>query len=408
MRNLFHTAAAFFLCAACILPLCACRAEGDSFVEFSLSEAFYVDGSAISAAEHRALEKDIAALLAEIEEQISPERSGSDVARINAAAAGEPIVVGEHTAALLTLGLSLAEGTGGAFSPALYALSDLWGFSPRYEGRYGVSRPSPSEEAVAAALADSEYASLSWDGETLVKARGGTQVDFGGIAKGYMTDAAVRLIGERYAGKTVQGTLTVMSDSVLLGEKSGSALGYTAGIENPRAAVTEGAGASQALFAVGLSDVSVSTSADNYRFYVCDETIYKHILNPSAGAPSQNGVISVTVFVPNAVPNAGAAADALSTAGFCMPLTEALAFYAAQAEALGVGAVVIAADWRYYVVGEYTVVGRTEYDGMAGSEGYFSEEVFTRADPADARDAVEPADREREYIARMEEGQACA
>lgn len=408
MRNLFHTAAAFFLCAACILPLCACRAEGDSFVEFSLSEAFYVDGSAISAAEHRALEKDIAALLAEIEEQISPEREGSDVARINAAAAGEPIGVGEHTAALLTLGLSLAEGTGGAFSPALYALSDLWGFSPRYEGRYGVSRPSPSDEAVAAALADSEYASLSWDGETLVKARGGTKVDFGGIAKGYMTDAAVRLIGERYAGKSVQCTLTVMSDSVLLGEKSGSALGYTAGIENPRAAVTEGAGASQALFAAGLSDVSVSTSADNYRFYVYDGTIYKHILNPSAGAPSQNGVISVTVFVPNAVPNAGAAADALSTAGFCMPLTEALAFYAAQAEALGVGAVVIAADWRYYVVGEYTVVGRTEYDGMAGSEGYFSEEVFTRADPADARDAVEPADREREYIARMEEGQACA
>ena len=59
MRNLFHTAAAFFLCAACILPLCACRAEGDSFVDFSLSEAFYVDGSAISAAEHRALENPL-------------------------------------------------------------------------------------------------------------------------------------------------------------------------------------------------------------------------------------------------------------------------------------------------------------------------------------------------------------
>ena len=402
MRTVCRALAGIFLSIAFILPLCACGAKGDSFVEFSLSEAFYVDGSAISAAEHRSLEREIASLLASIEEQISPEREGSDVYRINAAGAGEPIEVGEHTAALLTLGLSLAEGTGGAFSPALYALTDLWGFSPRFEGSYGVSRPSPSDEAVAAALADSDYASLSWDGETLVKARGGTQVDFGGIAKGYMTDAAVRLIGERYAGKSVQCTLTVMSDSVLLGEKSGSALGYTASIENPRAAVTEGAGASQALFAVGLSDVSVSTSADNYRFYVCDETIYKHILNPSAGAPSQNGVISVTVFVPNAVPNAGAAADALSTAGFCMPLTETLAFYEEQAQMHGIGAVVIAADHRYYVIGDYTVVGRTEYDGMVGSEGYFSEEIFTRASVGDAADAVEPADREKEYIARME------
>ena len=369
-------------------------------MQFSLSEQIYTEEGALSSFERRALERDIAALFEEIEAQISPDRADSDVSRINAAAAGEAVTVGKHTAALLSLALSLAQATGGAFSPALYALTDLWGFSPRFEGSYGVPRPAPAAERIASALAASQYTSLTLQGNTVVKSDAHTQIDLGGIAKGYMTDAAVRLIEQR-CGSGVRGTLSVMSDSVLLGSKS-DALGYTASIDNPRAAVTMGAGASQALFAVGLSDVSVSTSADNYRFYVYDGTLYKHIMDPFTGAPSQNGVISVTVFVPNAVPNAGATADALSTAGFCMPLTDALSFYGRLAEDAGIGAVVITADHRYYAIGGYTVLGRTEYDGMVGQEGYFSEEVFVRAEVENAADEVLPAAAEQEYIALMQ------
>ena len=89
-----------------------------------------------------------------------------------------------------------------------------------------------------------------------------------------------------------------------------------------------------------------------------------------------------------------------------MTLTDALAFYERLAEEQGVAAVVIMRDFRYYVIGNCSVYGRTEFDGMIGSEGYFSEEVFARAAVADASDDVPPDARETEYIAAMADRQA--
>ena len=169
--------------------------------------------------------------------------------------------------------------------------------------------------------------------------------------------------------------MTVMSNSVLFGQKhdasvEGGVRGYTMEVENPRSLIK---GTSCAAVAVGLSDVAVSTSADNYRFYVNDGKIYSHILDPNTGKPSENGVISVTVLVPlngesgAARAYAGAVADALSTAGFCMPLKAALEFY----ESIGVGAVVITSEFEYYVVGDYEVLDPGDF-----SEG--AENVFAR------------------------------
>ena len=211
-----------------------------------------------------------------------------------------------------------------------------------------------------------------------------------------MSDAAANLIREKYAGKRVDGILTVMSNSVLFGQKydesaEGGVRGYTMQIDNPRALTT---GTSRAAVAAGLSDVAVSTSADTYRFYVWQDKIYKHIIDPQTGKPSDNGVISITALVPlgaEGAAYAGALADALSTAGFCMPLNEALAFYGEMAQKYGVGALVITADFNYYVVGNYDILDPSDFS--AGSK-----DVFARADAEDAPETVEPCEEELEYI----------
>ena len=402
-------ALALALASAGLFALCACgQAADDYFIEFSLSDAVYVDGTPLSSRERDALEGEIASLLRAVEDEVSADLEGSDVSRVNAAAAGESVAVGEYTQAMLRLAASLYGQTGGAFSPALYPLSDLWGFTPRFEGQYSVPREEPSAAALEEALALSSFESFSFAEGSVVKQTDGAGLDLGGIAKGYMCDVAAAYIREKYAGHEVSCTVTVMSGSVLLGQKQDdeTGLGYTASVDNPRSAVTSGAGAGQALFLAGLSDVAVSTSADNYRFYVYEGKIYPHIIDPSDGKPADNGVISVTVLVPLDVPYAAAAADAYSTAGFCMPLTDALAFYERLAEEQGVAAVVITRDFRYYVIGNCSVYGRTEFDGMIGSEGYFSEEVFARAAVVDASDDVPPDARETEYIAAMADRQA--
>lgn len=398
---LVSLAASFLVALICVaavfFPQNAGGGTSGYFVEFSLSDDFYVDGEPLSRGERSALLEEIGALLQEIEDEISVEKSGSDIARVNAAQAGAEISVGEHTYAMLELCKSLYSETKGAFSPALYNLSELWGFSPDHAGHYNDPRPEPGAEEIEAALATSDFENIELrENSVVVKTDGETGLDLGGIAKGYMSDTAANLIREKYAGKRIDGILTVMSNSVLFGQKydesaEGGVRGYTMQIDNPRALTT---GTSRAAVAAGLSDVAVSTSADTYRFYVWQDKIYKHIIDPQTGKPSDNGVISITALVPlgaEGAAYAGALADALSTAGFCMPLNEALAFYGEMAQKYGVGALVITADFNYYVVGNYDILDPSDFS--AGSK-----DVFARADVDDAPETVEPCEEELEYI----------
>lgn len=387
--------ALLLFCVLCLL--CGCSAPS-YFVEFSLSQNVYSQGGKLSKSEIARLQEDISALLHEIESQVSTETEGSDIDRINAAKAGEKVYVGEHTAAMLEICGQLYKQTEGAFSPALYNLSRLWGFTPEFEGMYTVPRAEPSSQEIAEALSVSSFDDVRIEGNVVVKEKDDVRLDLGGIAKGYMSDCVRALIAERYPD--FSGTFSVMSNSVLMGEKQEDAagLGYTATLENPRADVTGGVSANGALYFTGLSDVAVSTSADNYRFYVYDGTLYKHIIDPFTGKPSQNGVISITVLVPLSQENAGALADAYSTAGFCMPLTQALEFYRSLWEEQGIGTVVITSDFCYDVVGGYTVLQPKEYAALTRPELEDSVENVFSLREGEAQDEVVPCQKEREYI----------
>ena len=388
------------------IPFAACSREGttDYFIEFEISQEVYVDGEPISVSERNKLKEEISALLFSIEDEVSVEKPDSDVSRINRAAAGEELIVGEHTYAMLQMSENLYARTDGAFSTALYNLSELWNFTPEYEGQYSQTRAEPSEQEIAVAKAASSISDTRiGQNNTVSKQNGETKLDFGGIAKGYMSDVAAQHIRNAYSGKTVECTLSVLSNTVFLGQKHDGSLlrGYNIGIENPRKLTTS---ASDALFLTGIHDAAISTSADTYRFYVYDGKIYSHIIDPATGKPSDNGVISITAIVPLSVPSAGALADAYSTAGFCMSLTEALAFYQGLWEAIGTGAVILTADFRYYVVGDFSVLNRKDYAHQTAPELEAStKNVFTYAQASEASDAVTPCEEELKYIERVAE-----
>lgn len=390
-----------FLSAA-IICFCGCSGPESSsyyFVEFSISSNFYADGEKLDDKEIHIISDEVGKMLNSIEDDVSTEKDGS-VAQINAAGVGEKIDVSEYTSELFTLSEELYRKTDGAFSPALYNLSELWGFSPEYADRYTQPRREPPQSEIDKALKVSQFEDIyrTENGE-IVKKNAETRIDFGGIAKGYMSDCVLAYLRERYG--EIQGTFSVMSNSVLAGEKQNdtAGLGYTATLENPRKEITGGLSSAGALYFTGLSDVAVSTSADDYRYYVYDGMIYKHILDPATGRPSDNGVISITVLVPLSVPHAGALADAYSTTGFCMPLTQALSFYESLWKEYGIGAVVISSDFKYYMIGDYTVLQPKEYAQLTNpSLADQVENVFTYSEVSAAQDEVIPCEKEREYI----------
>ena len=109
-----------------------------------------------------------------LEGELSCRDEHAALARLNEAGGG---TVSAETAALLQTALTLCEKTGGAYDPALGALSQAWGFST---GAYCV----PEQDALAEAMQRSGAAHAALGGCT-VTLDGGAQLDLGGIAKGY-------------------------------------------------------------------------------------------------------------------------------------------------------------------------------------------------------------------------------
>ena len=96
---LVSLAASFLVALICVaavfFPQNAGGGTSGYFVEFALSDEFYVDGEPLSRSERSALLDEIGSLLNGIEDEISVEKSGSDLSRINAAQAGAEISVGD-------------------------------------------------------------------------------------------------------------------------------------------------------------------------------------------------------------------------------------------------------------------------------------------------------------------------
>lgn len=85
--------------------------------------------------------------------------------------------VSEETAALIQTALDLSAATGGAYDPTLYPLTLAWGFSG---GQYHV----PDEAELSALRTQTGAEHVQVDG-CRVRLDAGTQLDLGGIAKGY-------------------------------------------------------------------------------------------------------------------------------------------------------------------------------------------------------------------------------
>ena len=401
-----------------LFPIVGCTqqkgGDGNSyFVQFQIDhQTFYIDGQKISFQAYEELLDEAGSIVQNIESALSVEIESSDVSKVNNAKAGQSVGVRKETAELLQLCKNYFEITGGKFTPALYPLTKLWKFSPENAGFYQQSRSEPSESEILNALLVSDFSEYEIEGNFVKKPYSDSMLDFGGVAKGYMVDCILDRLNELYSGREMDAVISVMSNMALVGQSraSGEPRGYNIGITNPRALIPADNGIynDPALYMVGLSDMSVTTSADNYRFYVNGGKIYSHIIDSQTGKPADTGIISVTVCVPLSVKNSGAFADALSTSGFCMNLRDSLSFFERMHKQYGVGAVIITSDFKYYSIGlnvmsakEFARYSNANY-GTDFDETKYAE-VFERGSIEDAPETVEACEKELQYIDRCEE-----
>ena len=234
--------------------------------------------------------------VAVLESLLSNWLASSALSRLNAAGAGDALP--EPLFAVIDSALALAALTAGAFDPTVEPLTRAWDM--RGKGRV------PTERERLAALAHTGWTRIALDrGQRSVRLNG-TQLDLGGIAKGFALDRAAGVLGSRglrYAALDAGG------QRLVLGSGTTVWVAMPAQRDVPAASMV-------------LADASLSTSAQSERFVSAGGRRYGHVLDPRTGRSVSSGA-SVSVRAASAT-----RADALSTALLVLGRSRAQAFAA--------------------------------------------------------------------------------
>lgn len=241
--------------------------------------------------------------VARVERLLSPHLEGSDVARINAAAGGEPVTVSSETLALIQQSREVSELSGGAFDITFAGLSPVWRSIRESPPRL------PNDEAIRVALGLVGYRRIEVDAarRTVRLPTAGMAIGLGGIGKGYGVDRAAAALDERGIENYIVGG---GGDLLVRGSKRGAH--WRLGIQHPRRR-------GELIGEVVLDRPgALVTSGDYERFVEVDGVRYCHILDPRTGRPAR-GTASVTLRA-----DTGTRADALATAVFVLGPVEGM------------------------------------------------------------------------------------
>jgi thiamine biosynthesis lipoprotein len=271
----------------------------------------------------------------EIELAVSTQREDSDIYRLNHADAYEEIAISEITLKNLETAKFIYEISEGAFNPAIYPLVDIYLMSPRFmemdfwgesyvfdnvleeneeffteaylQALNGQKRPPP-QEWVDRIMSDGR---MNFNNVIIDKANmkvwktmKETQVDLGGIAKGYAADISFE-IAKKYKMKS--GIIDVSGNLYLMGNDISVRKDWDVFITNPIVNKTY----DDELFVAHINgkDTSFVTSGVYERNYFYDGVFYHHIFDASTGGPADSHILSTTVVGKNS-----AYCDALATA----------------------------------------------------------------------------------------------
>ena len=276
------------------------RMYGESLIFSTMSTTATVD---LGGKDRGAVKQALAAAHAavrEVEKTCNIFDTDSELSRLNAKAADEPVACGDLLWDLLTLAREFYRDSGGVFDVTIDPLMKLWGFHSKRE-----TLPTAEEIAEAKALTGLDKVVFDDEKHTVKFSVPGMSLNLGGIAKGYALDraaAAVQALGIR------TGWIEIGGNILALPKKKGGGK-YSAGIRNPFRKT-------ELLGHAPMADAAISTSGNYERYVVIDGRQYTHIINPSTGLPVAD-MDSVTVIVPagGSIPP-GTASDAVSTSIF--------------------------------------------------------------------------------------------
>ena len=218
-----------------------------------------------------------------VEGLFSVYRDDSEVSKINSLKAGEELVLSEEVFALIEKSIEYSRLTSGAFDITVKPLVDLW--------KEAKKKNMPLAEDVARLLNSVGYDKvvLNREKRSIMFTVDGMGLDFGGIAKGYTSAMAMKILKDSGIKDAI---VNPGGEMFCMGRKSAREM-WRVGIKHPRAGGI--------LFEIRLKDKAIATSGDYERFFVVDGRRYSHIIDPRSGYPVGDDVVSATVIADDPV-----------------------------------------------------------------------------------------------------------
>lgn len=245
----------------------------------------------------RAAGEEALAEISRLEAQLSFYRPTSDVSRINARAATEPVRVEPRLFKLLQTAQRLSEETDGAFDITVGPLMRCWGF-------VNGTGQLPDQAALAEARRRTgmHLVTLHEANYTVSFSRPGVQVDLGGIGKGYALDEAAEILREVGVMNAFLhgGTSTI----VAMGQPFDAAH-WKVAVPYPEA---QGDSTDDILAIVPLHNEALSVSAVAGKSFFVDGKEFGHVLDPRKGKPVDGAEVAAVVA------SSATETDAISTA----------------------------------------------------------------------------------------------
>jgi len=288
VRDRFVACTVLLLAASCAPGAADMQQVGGETMGSSWSLKYFAP---VATAQVRAL---VEQELAVVDRTFSRWREDSEIVRVNAMRATEPIAVSEPMAAALGLALELARRTGGAFDPTVGPVTELY--------RKARKSGALDGEAVARALPHVGWQKLAWEDGRLRKLDPDLQLDLDGIVAGMVADSiAVRL---EQAG--VRSFFLDVTGEILVRGAKPDGTPWRAGIVDPERAEP---GAEGAVASLSMGDMALCTSGSYRNHLDAGAAVVHHIFDPRTGANAAHRTVSATVLARSA-----ALADGLGTA----------------------------------------------------------------------------------------------
>ncbi len=218
--------------------------------------------------------------ISRVEGVFSTFKIDSEISRINRETVNGPVKTTDEVLGLVERSIEFNKKTEGAFDITVKPLVELW-----RHARASQRLPTDVELKSALGRIGSKHISINRADKTIEFTIYGMAIDLGGVAKGYATSQAVRVLKECGIQNAIVNS---GGDMYCLGMRS-PASQWRVGIQHPRN--------KNKIFAeLKLKDMAIDTSGDYEKFFTLEGKRYSHIIDPRTGYPIGDDTVSSTII----------------------------------------------------------------------------------------------------------------